>query len=66
MSGCCFRGRAPFFGRSRDHHQRMRVLLYAVAALVVAVLIDAMLYDSRYLNAASRMIADSFARLLSG
>jgi hypothetical protein len=44
----------------------MRTLLYAVAALVAAVLIDAMLYDGRYMNAAGRMIAETFARLLSG
>jgi hypothetical protein len=44
----------------------MRVLLFAVAILVAAVLIDSVLYDSRYLNAAGRMIAETFARLLSG
>jgi len=44
----------------------MRILLYTVAVLVAAVLIDAMLYDSRYLNIVGRMIAETFARLLSG
>jgi hypothetical protein len=44
----------------------MRILLYAVAVLVAAVLLDSMLYDSRYLTAAGRMIAETFARLLSG
>jgi hypothetical protein len=44
----------------------MRVLLFAVAVLVVAVLLDSYLYDSRYLQAAGRMIAETFARLLGG
>jgi hypothetical protein len=44
----------------------MRTLLWVVAALVAAVLLDSMLYDGRYLNAAGRMIAETFARLLGG
>jgi len=44
----------------------MRVLLYAVAVLVVAVLLDAYLYDSRYLQAAGRTISETFGRLLGG
>jgi hypothetical protein len=44
----------------------MRVLLFAAAVLVAAVLLDSTLYDSRYLNAAGRMIAETFARLLGG
>jgi hypothetical protein len=44
----------------------MRILLFAVAVLVVAVLLDSYLYDSRYLQAAGRVIAETFARLLSG
>jgi hypothetical protein len=44
----------------------MRVLLFAAAVLVVAVLLDSTLYDSRYLNAAGRMIAEISAHLLGG
>jgi hypothetical protein len=44
----------------------MRGLLFAAAVLVAAVLLDAMLYDGRYLTAAGRMIQQTFARLLSG
>jgi hypothetical protein len=44
----------------------MRGLILATAALVAAVLLDFILNDSRYLNAAGRMIAETFARLLSG
>ena len=44
----------------------MRVMLFAVAVLVVAVLLDSYLYDGRYLHAAGRAIAETFARLLSG
>ena len=44
----------------------MRGFLFAAAILVLAALLDAMLYDSRYLNAAGRMIQETFARLLTG
>ena len=36
----------------------MRGLLFAAAVLVVAVLLDSSLYDSRYLNAAMRMVGE--------
>jgi hypothetical protein len=36
----------------------MRGLLFAAAVLVVAVLLDSTLYDSRYLTAITRMVAD--------
>ena len=36
----------------------MRGLLFAAPVLVVAVLLDSTLYDSRYLTAATRMVAD--------
>jgi hypothetical protein len=36
----------------------MRGLLFAAAVLVVAVLLDSTLYDSRYANAAVRMAGE--------
>ena len=36
----------------------MRGLLFAAAVLVVAVLLDSTLYDSRYANAAVRMVGE--------
>ena len=36
----------------------MRGLVFASAVLVVAVLLDSTLYDSRYANAAMRMVGE--------